>query len=223
MEIVIVLILLVICVSSSISGGIAYYVSTQQEQETKTTAAPVSSKTTPAPVSSTTTTTPAPVSSTTTTTPAPVLSTTTAEPVLSTTTTSPILVKNSSYQCVSNDVGGGDEAVYRYVGDSTLRHYPDPDNALKWGGNVFSKIDCDGLEQGSKMYTKPKDGDAIKCTANDVGAGEGTAVYRYVGDNTLRHYPDGEIAKSWDPNWKLNHSKIDCLGLTKGLDMEMKQ
>jgi len=58
-------------------------------------------------------------------------------------------------------------------------------------------------------------GTPIMCTANDVGSGENRAVYRYMGGVELRHYPNPEIAHSWDKKWG-DFKKIDCGGLTQG-------
>ena len=60
-------------------------------------------------------------------------------------------------------------------------------------------------------------GDAIKCTGYNP---KGTdAVYRYLSDKKMSHYPSGEIAGSWDPNWWNNPKQIDCTGFTLGADM----
>jgi hypothetical protein len=62
-------------------------------------------------------------------------------------------------------------------------------------------------------------GNSVRCSANDVGGGAG-AVYRVDGvTNVLRHYPNPEIAASWDPNYASAES-IDCIGFAKGEDME---
>ena len=58
-------------------------------------------------------------------------------------------------------------------------------------------------------------GTPIQCTANDVGSGVNAAVYRYMGGDELRHYPNPPIASSWDPDWG-SFKKIDCKGLTEG-------
>jgi hypothetical protein len=59
-------------------------------------------------------------------------------------------------------------------------------------------------------------GTPIQCTANDVGSGVNAAVYRYMGGDKLRWYPDPPIASSWDPDWSTTFKKIDCAGLTAG-------
>jgi hypothetical protein len=60
-------------------------------------------------------------------------------------------------------------------------------------------------------------GDSIMCTGY-TPKGEG-AIYRYEGDNKMRHYPTGEIAVSWDPNVWNGNKKVDCTGITLGADM----
>ena len=67
----------------------------------------------------------------------------------------------------------------------------------------------------SNVLTDPV-GTPIQCTANDVGSGANAAVYRYMGGDVLRHYPNPEIAGSWDPNWGTTFKKIDCVGLKQG-------
>tara|TARA_R110000822_G_scaffold133156_1_gene270451 strand:- start:2620 stop:2952 length:333 start_codon:yes stop_codon:yes gene_type:complete len=62
-------------------------------------------------------------------------------------------------QCNANDVGSGvNAAVYRYMGGTELRHYPNPPIATSWDsdwGSTFKKIDCAGLTQGAAMAAKP--------------------------------------------------------------------
>ena len=62
-------------------------------------------------------------------------------------------------QCNANDVGSGvNAAVYRYMGGTELRHYPNPPIASSWDpdwGSTFKKIDCDGFTQGAAMAAKP--------------------------------------------------------------------
>ena len=59
-------------------------------------------------------------------------------------------------------------------------------------------------------------GTPIQCTANDVGNGVNAAVYRYMGEDKLRWYPDPPIADSWDPDFLTTFKTIDCAGLTAG-------
>ena len=59
-------------------------------------------------------------------------------------------------------------------------------------------------------------GTPIQCNANDVGSGVNAAIYRYMGGDKLRWYPDPPIASSWDPDWSTTFKKIDCAGLTAG-------
>lgn len=71
-------------------------------------------------------------------------------------------------------------------------------------------------------------GQAINCKANDpyggnsggIGGG-GHAIYRYMGDNTIRHYPSPTVAQSWDPSWRTPKT-IDCDGLINGAGLELK-
>jgi hypothetical protein len=129
-------------------------------------------------------------------------------------------------QCNANDVGSGvNAAVYRYMGGTELRHYPNPPIATSWDpdwGTTYKKIDCDGLTEGEKMSYNATVGDPVQCTANDVGSGANAAVYRVEADNVLRHYPNPPIATSWDPDWGTTYKKIDCAGFTQGAAMAAK-
>ena len=63
-------------------------------------------------------------------------------------------------------------------------------------------------------------GNAVKCLVNDVGKGQGRAVYRADGQTrVLRHYPNKGIAGSWDGNWSSKFIEIDCQGFSLGADM----
>lgn len=53
-------------------------------------------------------------------------------------------------------------------------------------------------------------GTAIKCSGYNP-AGDG-AIYRYDGGSAMRHYPNPDIAGSWDPNWG-SAAFQDCTGL----------
>ena len=64
-------------------------------------------------------------------------------------------------------------------------------------------------------------GTPIQCTTNDVGSGVNSAVYRYMGGDELRHYPNPEIASSWDSDWGTTLKRIDCVGLKQGNPMAM--
>lgn len=65
------------------------------------------------------------------------------------------------------------------------------------------------------------DGNPVRCNTADVGAGSG-AVYRTTGTTTLRHYPNPEIASSWDPDWGTTTQEIDCTGFALGAAMQME-
>ncbi len=129
-------------------------------------------------------------------------------------------------QCNANDVGSGvNAAVYRYMGGTELRHYPNSPIATSWDpdwSTTFKTIDCEGLTEGEKMSYNVEVGDPVQCNANDVGSGANAAVYRVEADNVLRHYPDPPIASSWDPDWRTTFKNIDCQGFTQGPAMAAK-
>ena len=129
-------------------------------------------------------------------------------------------------QCTTNDVGSGaNSAVYRLEAGKKLRHYPNPPIASSWDpdwGTTFKKIDCQGFTQGPSMAHNVTVGTPVQCTANDVGSGVNSAVYRVEAGKKLRHYPNPPIASSWDPDWGTTFKKIDCQGFTQGPSMAHK-
>ena len=74
---------------------------------------------------------------------------------------------------------------------------------------------CDG--SGIKTTASLEIGQSAVCGANAIGPAG--AVFRYVGNNELRWYPNPDIADSWDPGWT-NTKSIDCKGATQGANME---
>ena len=140
------------------------------------------------------------------------------------------LTVGDAFQCESNDpIGHPNAAVYRYIGNNTGRHYPNPTIADSWDPDwmSFKKIsDCTGVVKGTPTPHKKVDdatvGSAWQCEANDPMGAPNNAVYRYMGDDTFRHYPNPIIASSWDPNW-MSFGKIsDCTGVVKGDPLPMK-
>jgi hypothetical protein len=129
-------------------------------------------------------------------------------------------------QCTTNDVGSGvNSAVYRVEAGKKLRHYPNPPIATSWDadwGTTYKKIDCIGFTQGPTMEHNVTVGTPVQCTANDVGSGANSAVYRVEAGKKLRHYPNPTIATSWDADWGTTYKKIDCIGFTQGPAMAHK-
>jgi len=87
-----------------------------------------------------------------------------------------------------------------------------------------SSIDQPSVNSNRKTTVKPvKNQDlppaaSIKCIANDPLGNNSGAVYRYTNNNnnrTIFHYPNPDIANSWDPKWS-DGKYIDCSGITKG-------
>ena len=134
------------------------------------------------------------------------------------------LTVGSAVQCEAGDpIGAPNAAVYRYVGDNTLRHYPNPTIASSWDPNwaSFTKIaDCTGVIKGTTLPHKTVSdatvGSAWQCEASDPIGAPNAAVYRYMGNDTFRHYPDPTIASSWDSNWTSFGKVPDCTGVIKG-------
>ena len=80
------------------------------------------------------------------------------------------------------------------------------------------------LADGYTLSNYPT-GTSVKCDKNDLNGeadGVSDSVYRVSETGTLRHYPSGDIAGSWDSNWEQWKTIGDCEGLTLGDDMAMK-
>lgn len=63
-----------------------------------------------------------------------------------------------------------------------------------------------GRKEG-RRYRNPNEGQAIKCKNENSGK-----VYRYT-EGVKRHYPNPEIASSWDPNWG-KFETVNCHGMS---------
>jgi len=83
--------------------------------------------------------------------------------------------------------------------------------------NPSSSTETKSPIAGSVANLSLKNGDAIRCTTNELRNSNGS-IYRNIGESTLSWYPNPEIASSWDPNWR-NFSEIDCRDLTLGPNM----
>jgi hypothetical protein len=124
---------------SILAGVGAYFFIYKQEEEV------VPEPTTPEP------TTPEPTTPRPTTTMPPAPTAPTPRP----TTAAPYEV-GQAIKCVSNDVGGGNNAIYRYDGNNTLRMYPDAKIAKDWDSNFLDSknVDCTDLKMGTNMNAK---------------------------------------------------------------------
>jgi hypothetical protein len=215
----IIIVIIIVIIIFAISGYIIYSMNTNNTT--------TSSNTTPnATNTATNATTIAPTTNTTNT------NTTTKKPVASssTTTTTPTvfnalegLPTGTSITCnIASPIVGG---VFRYMGGTTISHYPSGDIASSWDPSwgSASAYDCTGLTLGAELTSKvtqaPKVatsgltvGDTVNCSSNDPSSDSGR-YYRFIGNNTLSHYGSGYIAGSWDPNWQNDVKQIDCLGV----------
>ena len=119
----------------------------------------------------------------------------------------------------------------------------DDDNFVLWSRDADISSECITaseidkiweVQSGSSSNRKLADGytlsnyptgTSVKCDKNDLNGeadGVSDSVYRVSETGTLRHYPNGDIATSWDPNWGFWKTIGDCKGLTLGDDMAMK-
>ena len=108
------------------------------------------------------------------------------------------------------------------VGAALMMGGGEEDDGAGGAGGAGGANNQDGENETVPNVLTDPVGTPIQCTANDVGSGVNAAVYRYMGGNELRHYPNPPIASSWDPDWGTTFKKIDCVGLTKGDNMAMK-
>ena len=87
-------------------------------------------------------------------------------------------------------------------------------NRIDWGGNnIWDRATVAAVKDFAL-------GQSTKCSQGELKSQ--TAVYRYMGNNTLSHYPNPGIAHSWDPTWATSWKEIDCTGLRKGPAMTFK-
>ena len=102
--------------------------------------------------------------------------------------------EGTSIQCTNESAG----KVYRWT-FGELRHYPNGMIADSWNPNWrdVNYADCTDLQVGSPMTMgNILEGHGVRCTDRSDGK-----VYRWI-NNELHHYPSGEIARSWNPNWR---------------------
>jgi hypothetical protein len=131
-------------------------------------------------------------------------------------------------QCKTNDpLKANNSAVYRVMDKKgKIRHYPNPDIASSWDpdwGSTFMKIeDCTDTTNGDPLHFAV--GTPVQCKTNDPLKANNSAVYRVMDEKgTLRHYPNPDIASSWDPDWGSTYKKIeDCSGIPHGSALAKK-
>ncbi|KAF0687924.1 Aste57867_20416 [Aphanomyces stellatus] len=127
-------------------------------------------------------------------------------------------------------IGGNADFVWRYT-NGQICFYPSGGIAQSWDLNWWAPrlIDCSGIPNGPDMKMKPMttiapssanklavpDNSSVRCLY-----GNQDFVWFYTG-NTLRFFPSGAIAASWDPNW-WQPKLVDCNGIVHGPDMAMK-
>jgi hypothetical protein len=111
-----------------------------------------------------------------------------------------------SVTCVPGtaDIPGG---VFR-ISHGKLRHYPHPEIAASWdmGWEYATLTDCRRFPKGPSMEMY-RDGIALTCMPNTNSISG--AVFR-LSRGAIRHYPNPDIANSWDPKWP-NAVSVNCL------------
>ena len=142
------------------------------------------------------------------------------------------LTKGDSMNCTSGTQPSGmNSDVYRYSGNNKYQYYPSPSIASSWksdwGDNIVD-VDCSTYKYNGAATmlnaANLADTATVTCKSGQEltnGAGQG-AVYRYVGDNVLRHYSNPTIATSWDIDWSTCSQPIDCRTYMAGEPMQSK-
>jgi hypothetical protein len=128
------------------------------------------------------------------------------------------LPKGVSVNCKpGTEPSGMPTGVYRYSGNNTLQYYPTPEIASSWNSNWGSStlIDCSTYQLGENAtksnVASLSIGDAVGCNSGkDLPNGVQGGIYRYVGDNVLRWYPNPDIANAWDSAWSSHIKWSDC-------------
>jgi hypothetical protein len=124
------------------------------------------------------------------------------------------LPEGTSIQCTNESTTGN---VYRWE-FGELHHYPNGMIANSWNPNWrdVSFADCTDLQVGSPMSMGDiLEGYGVRCTEMDDGK-----VYRWT-NNELHHYPSGEIARSWNPNWRGDILDLNCEHKSVGTVMSL--
>jgi hypothetical protein len=109
------------------------------------------------------------------------------------------------------------KGVYRYTGNNTLQHYPNPPIASSWDSDWrnMKTIDCTTYVAGEPLQTLNTSnftiGQSVACRPKNSGVG----LYRYSDKNIMRQYTTAEIANLWDKNWT-QYKWGDCSTYTAG-------
>lgn len=138
--------------------------------------------------------------------------------------------KGVSVNCKSGtEPSGMPSGVYRYSGNNTIQYYPSPDIASSWNPDWGTTVDIDcstyALGDTTTMLNVSKfnNGDAVGCNSGqELPNGVQGGIYRHVGDNVLRWYPNPDIANSWDPSWSSQIKWSDCTTYKAGEPMTSK-
>ena len=110
--------------------------------------------------------------------------------------------------------GDSTGTIYRYMGKTEVRKYPNASIAQSWGAPASTAISCRGLIKGSDMKGNWPTGTTVKCTANDK-KGSSHTLYYYMNPGTLMAYETEGAVDYYNPNWKTTMGTIpDCSDYT---------
>ena len=141
------------------------------------------------------------------------------------------LTKGDSMKCASGTQPSDKlVSVYRYSGDNTYQYYPSSAIASSWKSDWDSNlvdVDCSTYTYSGNATmlnaANLKDTDTVTCkSGKELPNGVKGGVYRYVGDNVLRWYPNPTIANSWNLDWETCSQPIDCSTYIAGDQMQSK-
>lgn len=96
-----------------------------------------------------------------------------------------------------SDTSGNDGRIYRYCGKGVLKTYPnDPDFLMA------ERYDPKGCRSPKKIDISSFVCDGEMEFPHGTPISVGSHIYRYCGNNIIRHYTCPEVASSWDLNFQ---------------------
>ena len=106
--------------------------------------------------------------------------------------------------------GDSTSTLYRYVGGTEVKKYPNGDVAASWGASSGTAISCRGLTKGVDMLGNWSTGVTVKCATNDP-VGDTNARYYYTNPGKLVRYESTDALDYYDPSWRSITKTIpDC-------------